>query len=161
MMQFTMCEVIRSLVCGTIYGIAFFFFYTVILLLISQFGRFYELPVSIVKYDNFFEKTIKNGGRNSFSLKSPLIFFLAILFAIGFVLLSYYALDGCLRIYLFMVSVFTFLVLRKILFNSIYTLLDIVFEVLFYVVSITLRIVFFPFLHLFLYFRDKKINFYK
>lgn len=155
MISFTSGEILLSLLYSLVYGVLFFIFYTLICLLKNEVGLLKSLPESIIRYDKILEKPIKMRGRIAKEQSPDVVAVSIIAFALGLVLLSYYALDGCVRIYLIIVSLTSFFAIKSLAFDKIFILLTSIFGFLIYLFTIALRIIIFPFLRLFSFFRKK------
>ena len=157
MMHFSMTEVLWSLIYALIFGGCFFLFYIAAVVLKSECKRITTLPRLIIKYDKIFEKQAINKSRTDCSLGAVTKASLVILYSLGFVLLSYYALDGCVRMYLLFLSITTFLFLKIVLEDIILRFIKSVFDSVFYLILILFRIAVFPFLRIFLNFKARKL----
>ncbi len=159
MMYFSIAEIFLSLLYASIFGGGFFLFYIVVKVLKREVKKISFLPGLLIRYDKILEKPTINRGRINYSFDSMISAILAIIYSLGFLLLSYYALDGCLRIYLLFVSLAAFLIPKKLLTERLLWLTEKLFDSVFYLVTILLRIAIFPFLRLVLRFKAKKHQF--
>lgn len=148
MMSFTMREILASVAFGCLFGFLFFMIFTAVNLLIYRSRVFFTFPLLLIQYDKILENPIKNIGRNKIKANSTIFFLFVILFFLGFVLLSYYVLDGCIRIYLFLLSVCTFFISKALLYELLNSFLDRVIGAAFYLLVLCFRIFIFPFLRL-------------
>jgi len=157
MMPFTVQEILRSLIYAAVFGIGFFLFFTVAAIIVNQIRRLRFLPSLIIKYDKISEKTIKNNGRIENKSNSVSVSAAVVLFILGFLLLSYYALDGIIRIYLFLVSFISFAAAKQLFYKHIYSIINTIFDVAYHLFVLALRILCLPFLRIYLYIYSKYI----
>ena len=144
MSGFSYSEILFSVCSAIIYGFVFSFFCCIVdnilcfaknLLTIPRMVASYEIIWRKPGYLNF--KTIKNGR--------VYIILRIFLFAIGFMLLSYLALDGQVRLYMLALSSASYLVSKIAFFGFFEGILFWIFDKLFLFFVIFLRFTSFPF----------------
>lgn len=158
MMHFTSSEILISLLYAVVFGALFFILYSAVSILKYELGRLIDILPTVFQYDKILEKPTKKQGRNENQEGGAFAFMSVIIFALGFVLLSYYALDGCVRIYLLLFALSSFFIPKALLYEKIALIFEWVFEVLFYALIIAFRIAAWPFLRLFLYLKGKELK---
>jgi hypothetical protein len=140
MMSLGITEVLMSLVYAILYGAGYALAFAVVSCLAGQGERFRGFLPMLLEYDKILEKPIKNKGRTEYKPGNVFLFCAVIFFAIGFLLLSYFALDGCLRVYMLLASVTSFLLTKSLACDKIYFILDALFGFLFFVLVAILRL---------------------
>ena len=104
MIVFSFTEILISLLYAVIFGLCFSIFYGVISVLYISLKSMQKLIYQIVFFDKILpspsiKKEIKQGE------KGPFFAFLSVLaFFLGFMLTSYFALDGDIRLYMLLLS---------------------------------------------------------
>lgn len=114
MITFSLNSLFNSCVCAIIYGIVYSLFFAII-------QTISVLPNFICR----FSKNATSSDRLQIMTKpcSGIVVFVAVLFFfIGFTFLSYYTLDGLIRVYLLLISVLIFYVSNKALYSLVYFL---------------------------------------
>ncbi len=159
MIHFSTGEMLFSLLYAIAFGVGFFLLFAAVSVLKKQIKRIAALPILLVRYDKILEKPTKNKSRNADEAGAAMTFIFVILFALGFILLSYYALDGCVRIYILLLALVGFILPKGLLYERLFLIFDRIFDLVFYVVTVALRVTVFPFLRLFLHFKTKKYKF--
>lgn len=114
-MSFSFSEIINSVFCAIIYGCGYFVYFTILRILLSRLRDVKFFIRSTYDYSKITEK--KRRGDVALKPSSVTAFFDIFIFGIGFILLSYFALDGCLRVYMVIVSSFVFFSLKKLLYS--------------------------------------------
>ncbi len=158
MMHFTSGEILISLLYAVVFGIGFFVFYTSACIFKYELVRLIGVLPSTFRYDKILEKPTKIQGRCEKQQGVIFAFMSVIIFAIGFILLSYYALDGCIRVYLLLFALSSFFIPKVLFYEKIALIFEWIFEALFYALIIVFRIAAWPFLRLFLYLKSKELK---
>ena len=159
MIAFTVREVLFSLIYSLIFGSAFFVVSSLLGVLLRYACRFGELWHNVTSYGKIFEKPTKIRGRIAKWLESVESFVLTIIFFVGFILLSYYALDGSLRLYVFLTSLAAFYSLHCILYSRFQAIIFSVLDAVYFAFVFIIRVATFPFLRLFKKIRSHSITF--
>ena len=155
-MHFSIGEIFISIICSLIYGALFFVFYTATVIIKVQLEDAKAIIKIAFVYDKIFKKPTINIGRSEKSCGNLLSFLLVSLFSVGFILLSYYALDGCVRIYVLLLSLFSFFALKWLLFEKTVSLFEHITYWILCVFVILLRMFTFPILRFLRYLKKKK-----
>lgn len=156
MMHFTVSEIFSSVLFAFIFGAGCAFLYMLALSIFDQLAYILLFPKYIFCYS---EKILSippktNSGRKEKG--SPVLtFFSIIIFTLGFILLSYFALDGSIRLYMLVISLSSLFLVKKVLLSKIFSLLNISVYYLFSYIIIALRVVTYPFLRSFFYIKKK------
>ena len=145
MIAFTTSEILLSLAYSAIYGAGFFVFFCLLNVFLSEARRIKIYAKGVISYDKILQNTAKKQGRSGYSRGSALEFWLVIFFFVGFIFLSYFALDGCFRMYMLWVSGGAFLACYGMLFSRLFALLSEVVEIVFFMLMLALRLLIFPF----------------
>ena len=145
MIAFTTREILLSLVYSAVYGVGYFIFFCLVNIFLSELGRIKIYANGIISYDKILQNTAKKQGRTVFERSSALEFLLTLFFFVGFVFLSYFALDGCFRMYMLLLSGGAFLACYGMLFSRLFARLSEVVEIIFFMVMLALRLLIFPF----------------
>ena len=159
MMSFSTREILLSLLYSAIYGAVYFAFYTSICVVKNGFALLRCVPQSIIRYDKILDNPIKKQGRITTESSAFAVAASVILFMVGLIFLYYYALDGCVRLYAFLVSLSSFLLLKRLIFWRCFAWFRGLQSFLIYLVIVLFRMLLFPFLRLFLHFKRKKWRF--
>ena len=158
MMHFSVGEIILSLIGALIYGALFFVFYTATVIIKVQLEDAKAIIKTTFRYDKIFKKPKINIGRNEKYCGTALSFLLVLIFTLGFILLSYYILDGCVRIYVLLLALFSFFVFRRFLFEKAVLFFEQIFCGILFAFVILIRIFTLPILRLYRYFNKKRGN---
>ena len=113
MIYFTAEEVFNSIIYAALYGGGFAVFYVLVTFLSEEFIMIKYILKSSGKYDNFFRipESLKCGNTKaeiSDPLAAILKFSFILLYGVGFILLSYFSLDGTFRIYLLAITLISY-----------------------------------------------------
>ena len=114
-MSFSFSEIINSVFCAIIYGGGFFAFFVIFRILLSRLRDIKLFIRSSYKYSRITDRKCRGSTHQNAS--SITVFFDILFFGIGFILLSYFALDGCIRVYMALVTSFVFFALKKLLYS--------------------------------------------
>lgn len=159
MIAFTTREVLCSLIYSLIFGVGFFALTTAFSALLRYAFRFGKLWDDLTTYGKIFEKPMKIRGRIPESLESIESFLLTLCFFLGFILLSFYALDGSVRLYTFLTALAAFCLLHRVLFSRVSAAIFCMLDVIYFVFVFLIRALTFPFLRLFVKIKSKNIVF--
>ena len=153
MIGYTSSELLLSVLHAMIYGAIFSVIYQLALLIYGL-----SLRGALVVYDKFFSLPRLRGKLSLTDFGGIFAFFSLLGYFIGFLLLSYYSLDGQLRLYMLAVSSATFycfnLSFCVILRNIIIFLLDLILAFL----TLGVRIILLPIRILINIFQKKSLN---
>lgn len=145
MIGFSFLEIINSLLYSFIYGLGASALYVVVsniyLILKSLPDLFYEIIIfdKILPSPNF-KKCLKVGK------KGPIFAFVSVfLFFIGFMLVSYFALDGEIRLYMLILSSAAFYVFYSTFYDILKNILIVVSNAFIFIISTTFRLAVMPF----------------
>ena len=113
MIYFTAEEIFGSIIYAALYGGGFAAFYVLATFLSEELIMIKYVLKSSAKYDKFFEipESLKCGDTKaevSDTLAAILKFSFILLYGVGFILLSYFALDGTFRIYLLAITLMSY-----------------------------------------------------
>ena len=172
MIVFTSEEIIYSVICAIVFGILFSAvifvfqnFFNIICIILSSLLRTdkkikEKLNNTVIRKISDWLIIIKRIGKALFSnFKTVLTVFL---FTIGFILLSYYTLDGVVRLYQLIIAFFAYKVTMALIFNPINKITtsvvvkisDCIYSILNYII----KIISWPFKFLYLNFKKRKEN---
>ena len=143
-MSFSFSEIINSVFCAIIYGVVYFIFFIFSRFLYSRISHLKHLLFSLYNYSKINE--FKRIVTEAFSPNGVVTFFEILLFGMGYILLSYFSLDGCIRVYMALISYFAFYLLRKLLFLRVYKTLNYLFDHLEFPLIFVLRVINLPFI---------------
>ena len=138
MMHFTFSEILQSLFHSLIYGVIFYLIYK----LISTVLTFFRTLPNIIYRILHFSKSQKVTSLINCSEKQKccgtLVSVYFIIFTIGFLLLSYYSLDGIMRAYTLLISLSSFFLCKR-LFDKIFdSVFGFIFGAIFYCLGLIL-----------------------
>ena len=160
MIAFTTKEIINSVFLSFAYGAISSFCYTIILTINSLLNNAPTIFERIVVFDNVFPVPHHRKLLDT-KKKGPLIVFISILFfGIGFILLSYLALDGEIRLYMLIVSSALFYLLNLTFFDIFRKIVFLIFDCFIVALSIPIRLFIYllkKLFHLFIKFSNKSI----
>lgn len=160
MIAYTRYEIIKSMLDASILGICMCIFSTIIELFEELVPIIKSVAIGLVKYDKLIS-TIKIEHRMQRSKSSIRHFFSIIVFSIIFMLLSYYSLDGQIRLYM-MIILFASFYVSKITFLSFFKKILVNFlDMFFSITCIFLRIVLLPLKITCIQKRQKEVFLYK
>ena len=158
MIGYTSSELLLSVLHAAIYGAIFSIIYQLALLIYGLSLRGASMLCEMVVYDKFFSLSRLRGKLSLTDFGGIFAFFSLLGYFIGFLLLSYYSLDGQLRLYMLAVSSATFycfnLSFCVILRNIIIFLLDLILDFL----TLAVRIILLPIRILINIFQKKALN---
>ncbi len=144
MISFSIHEILLSLGYAAGYGVAYSAIFSLCLLLRAIIFSSAEIVAEIFKFEKLFplpsfKKHIKLSDRGAvFS------FFSVIIFALGYVLISYFALDGVVRIYMLVLAFASFYLSKFALFDFLSRIFVWIFDKLLMLLCLCLRICFTP-----------------
>ncbi len=145
MIAFTQNEILRSMFNATILGICMCFFSTLINILGQLFPTIGTMLIGSFKYEKIF--SIEKYDKTNKCTHSPLYIFLCtIAFAISFMLLSYYSLDGQIRLYMLLQLFASFYISKITFFVFLEQIVSKLFMLLASIITIILRVIFLPFI---------------
>lgn len=125
MIPFTLYEIMVAIFGSIIFGISFSIVFAIL-------GQIAILPDYLFLIFN--KSSFKEFAKCD---KIPcgfwLIMVMFILYAVGFVLMSYCFLDGCVRAYMLCISLFVFFVTKKLAFRAVKAMIFIIGNVLFFI----------------------------
>lgn len=155
MIYFSLSKVIFSIFHALIYGILFGFICSVFKYIPPVLKNIIIIPKSLIVYSGPISsyRFIKNRDKKATAFGNLAVFFKIVLFSLGFILLSYYSLDGEARFYLVVFSLIG-VKLSRILSVLLYALLLPIKRILYFLL-IFLRIILYP-LKIIVYFILKK-----
>ena len=148
MISFSIDELLHAVICAAIFGAG----YSALLSVLKPFLKMVlDFPISIIN-------AFKNKGRVLDHNKSEIkpdgfakrlmcwlyVFFAIHLFWIGFMLLSYYALDGTLRLYMLAIAVLSFYIAKKSVCLPLKRLSYLICSFILDIITVILRIIFLP-----------------
>lgn len=145
MKYFTAAQLISAVPLAILYGALFYLSVTLLRSFCSLALSVLFLPKHVFAYTRLKEKPILNArkkegiaisGEISAGLKT-------VLFAFGFILLSYYTLDGSIRLYMLLFSLFGLLIFRGAVQKLMPVICRLAFAV-YYFVTVLLRLIFLP-----------------
>ena len=157
MIVFSFTEILISLLYAVIFGLCFSIFYGVISVLYVSLKSMQKLIYQIVFFDKILpspsiKKEIKQGE------KGPFFAFLSVLaFFLGFMLTSYFALDGDIRLYMLLLSSASFYIFYSAFCGVLKVGCVLLFDAFLFVISTTLRSIIAPFKYA-LYLINNKIT---
>ena len=143
-MSFSFSEIINSVFCAIIYGVVYFLFFIFSRFLYSRIGHLKYFLSSVFNYSKINE--FKRNVAEAFSPYGGVRFFEILLFGIGYILLSYFSLDGCIRVYMALISYFTFYLFKIFLFLRVYKALNFLFDHLEFPFIFVFRVINLPFI---------------
>lgn len=150
MIPFTILETIASICSASIFGAIFAILDAILKILTIEFNHIKSIREHVLKAEKIFSipkkaVTLNKGVENSHRYISEIItFFKVIIFTIGFILLSYYALDGAVRLYLLFFGLGFFLLFQNISDKTLLKIVDSVFSFFYGILVICLRILIRP-----------------
>lgn len=145
MIYFTAEELLRSVLHSIIYGAIYVVLMLVCSLLIYNLGVILSAPRSFVHYQKITELPSANAfGCDTRVLGAASAFLKVLIFSLGYILLSYYSLDGMLRIYTLIISVLSALATDRLVCRPLSRLLKRVSSLALGALIILLRIVLLP-----------------
>ena len=125
MIHFTLSEIIISILGSVVFGILFSFLFACI----QHIAILPEYLFLIFKKNDFKDFIKYEKKQCGFGL-TLLMFFL---FAIGFILLSYCFLDGCVRAYMLCISLLFFFISKKVAFRAVTVIIFLTLNALFFI----------------------------
>lgn len=143
MNYFTLKEIFNSVIYSIIYGFIFSAFYNLEKTLISNAKDIAEIPRNAIYYDKVFS-LLKQEKNYKFSIGKIFIFVSILLFTIGYVVLSYFALDGLIRFYVLFFSLISFYLSNILVFSKLGKLLYYTISFVLSLVTISLRLILYP-----------------
>ncbi len=154
MMTFSAAEILRSCICALAYGAGASLLLIVLVICARQLGYILSLPRHALIYEGRILDLPKQGDksgviRNTRSVGEILTALKIILFAVGYIIFSYYALDGEIRLYTLALSLVAFFLARKLLSGLSVKLSDKLIFAIFAIPLLILRILIYP-IHLIL-----------
>ena len=147
MISFTAAEIFRSCAIAGGYGIFFAAIWYLFIALIRELGYIIAVPKYAIAYTGkLFKLPVHNEeGQNGGRLRGEIrVATGIILFTLGYILCSYYSLDGSLRLYTAALSVGTFFISRPYLKSGIELLVKKAIFSLFFIPLLFLRILLYP-----------------
>ena len=116
MIYFTAEDIFRSILCSIIYGVGYAISLTIFEVILSQKHNFGQYLVSVSKYERLTKIEHPDTSLKSYVSQNPIILAFSIfLFFIGYLLLSYFALDGVIRIYVLIIAIALTCLVRRTL----------------------------------------------
>ncbi len=154
MIWFSGIEIFLSLSSSVIYGAVFALFVCFFFLLSTLIKNGKKAFVSALdpKSRRIRSKQLEVYLKKELSATGK--FFLILLYTLGYVLLSYYSLDGCVRIYTLLFSLLSLFVFKLLLSDSVLRLILLLFNRLIVILALILSIFAYPFKKLYI----KKYN---
>ena len=104
MITFGYKEILFSLFVSMLYGLIFASLVCIIDVFSELFKRFLNIPKDIFFYEKLKSKVMENPIGKSAKKRQIMIFFYTILFFAGFMIASYFSLDGQIRLYMLFLS---------------------------------------------------------
>ncbi len=144
---FTTLETVSSVFSAAIFGAIFAFFDTILKILSVELNHIKKIKEHLFSNKRLFEipkrsNALKDGKIEKSKIFGEVATFLKILlFTLGFILLSYYALDGAVRIYLLLFAVGFFLLFKYASDVSLFRLADSFFVFIYGILIIFLRLI--------------------
>ena len=161
MIPFTTFEIMLSVISASVFGAIFAFFDTILKILSLEFNHVKRIREHVLGSGSFFSLPKradfhKDKSKESYRYLGEISTFAkVIIFIVGFILLSYYSLDGAVRLYLLLFGIGFFILFRGISDKTLLRIVDAVFCFLYGIFVICLRLVCRPFM-----FTVKKISNY-
>ena len=149
---FTTLETVGSILSAAIFGVIFAFLDTVLKLFSTEINHIGKIGEHIFADGGIFripkrcKETKAEKGQSSRLFGEIKTFLKVLFFGIGFILLSYYALDGAIRIYLLLFAIGFFFLFRYASDASLFKICDSVFLFVYGSLVILLRLVLRPIL---------------
>ena len=118
---YTLYEILASTLHAAIYGASFALLIVFANVILKEFARLIAVPREIFCYSGkIFERPnptfkLKRGGKARRISKGIFVFLSVFLFTLGFILLSYYSLDGSIRLYMLAISISVMLFAKPLL----------------------------------------------
>lgn len=145
MIYFSFREILLSVGYAALYGVITALIFVSFLSLKGLLSDLRAYSREIISYERVFSSIKAKRSEGEVELSAAATFFAIIFFFLGFILLSYHALDGEIRIYMLIV-VFASFYLSKIAFLSVFQKVIIrFFRFVLYVLIVILRLVIMPF----------------
>lgn len=147
---YSLYEILASTLHAAIYGLAFALFTVLANATSKELARLIALPREIFCYNGKILEmpnlsfVFKSNGKTQRISKGIFVFLSVFLFTLGFVLLSYYSLDGSIRLYMLAISIIVMICSKPFLYKSIFILIDKLFKSFLVIFVITLRILTIP-----------------
>lgn len=145
-MSFSYSEIVHSVLYAVLYGGIYFSIFLFSRIAFSKIADLKKLLISLFVYPKITERSRCTEGLIKTS--SLMTFFDILIFGLGFILLSYFSLDGCIRIYMAVISCSVFFTLKKFLFFRLHSLFLFIIYCVEYPLIFILRIIILPFIHL-------------
>ena len=158
MIYFDFREIVSSVLHSLIYGAFFSVFSLTFLVLKGFLGSAFRALCQIFVYNGSLFKTEWRGGKGwgaKFSSVSAFLF--TVMFSLGFIFLSYYSIDGQIRVYMLLIAVSVFLLVRFLFENRLRAIICRLFELVLSIFIIISRIILLPFRNfVFLFYKKRK-----
>ena len=144
MIYFSLSEILLSVISASVYGAIFAFFAVFARFTVDSCRSF--LPTVVMSSQKkcslrslLFHERVEPKSRTRGAGGEVAVFFEVTLFFIGIILVSYYSLDGAVRIYTVALAVASFFISRRLLDISVFKLLSTAFTFFFFSVGFILR----------------------
>lgn len=142
MIYFTAEDVFRSILCSIIYGICYAFLLTFFEVIICEKRGLNQYINSIFKYEKLSKIERPDTTPSNYILQNRIILSFSIfLFFAGYLLLSYFTLDGALRMYVLIIAISLTYFIRQTLGKYIITITSKLIRTILYPVIVLLRII--------------------
>ncbi len=152
MTYFTALETLLSMFSAAVFGLIFSVLDIILKILTVEMRHVMNIKEHLFSKSNIFkipkkkeETVFKGSGGRLFGEVGA--FLKCVIFVIGFILLSYYALDGAIRLYLLVSAVFFFYVLRGVCNKTLFRIMDSIFVFLYGLIIVLMRIAMLPFMY--------------
>lgn len=126
MMTFSSAEILESMICALIYGASFAALLSLAMLIKGLVVKSGEIFKEIIGFEKIFPLPRFKEIVFAQGCGAVLSFFAVVSFAVGFSMLSYYSLDGELRLYMLILSFASFY-LSKFVFSEVFVKIFLLF----------------------------------
>ncbi len=158
MMGFSGREILLSVLYAFIFGLGYSLFYQLILISFETLKSLPRLAREILGSEKIFPSPSIKKEIKDRKFGAVFAFFSVFLFFVGFLLLSYLALDGQLRLYMLIISSASFYIFNSAFFVVLSNAFILLFDCLIFIFSTALRIIILPFRRLVLTVKNKKTH---
>ena len=155
MSGFSFSEILCSVFCAILYGAIFSILYCTIECLIYFLNLCKYIPKHGIFYSKILSLSIDTDVKETNKKNTFFIFLRIIMFAIGFMLLSYITLDGKIRLYMLILSSASYLISNFVFFTFFKRIVTWIFEKIFMFLVVIFRLFAFP-IKIFVQFITKK-----
>ncbi len=162
MIWFSGREIFLSLFYSAVYGVSFAFLVCILLLSSTLLNNIRKITISLIKPRQGMVLKFDLNSKVDSNFSAAALFVLIIIFALGYIFLSYYTLDGGLRVYTLLISISSFFIFKILFSKSIFKIILFLTNRIFIFCAEFLNIIIYPLRIIFIgiakLFRKKRIN---